>query len=140
MKVKHILIIVVVAIALGVIISTFANTSTYTDFSEARENPGREFHIIGTLDTTEPIVYDTRVNVNEFNFYMVDKNGEKRKVIHKNNKPQDFEKSEQIVVIGKMEGDDFMASSLLLKCPSKYNDQKKPVKYGQEEFNSSTTE
>jgi cytochrome c-type biogenesis protein CcmE len=136
MKLKHILIIVVVAIALGVIISTFTNTSTYTNFAEARKYPGREFHIIGKLDTTEPIVYDTKVNVNEFTFFMVDNKGEKHKVIHNNNKPQDFEKSEQVVVVGKMQGDEFLASSLLLKCPSKYNDQKKPSKFGEKEFSS----
>jgi cytochrome c-type biogenesis protein CcmE len=139
MKLKHILIIVVVAIALGVIISTFSNTSTYTNFAEARKNPGKEFHVIGKLDTTGPIVYDTKVNANEFTFYMVDNKGEKHKVIHKNNKPQDFEKSEQVVVIGKMEGNDFIATSLLLKCPSKYNDQKKPATFGQQEFGSTKT-
>ncbi len=136
MKLKHILIILVVAVALGVIISTFTNTSTYADFAKASTKPGREMHVIGTLDTTEPIIYDTRVNANAFSFYMIDKKGEKRKVIHKNNKPQDFEKSEQVVVIGSMQGDTFLASSLLLKCPSKYNDDKTPTGFGQQEFTS----
>ncbi|HRY33261.1 MAG TPA: cytochrome c maturation protein CcmE [Bacteroidales bacterium] len=136
MKLKHILIILVVAVALGVIISTFTNTSTYADFAQARKKPGRELHIIGTLDTTEPVIYDTRVDANVFSFYMIDNKGEKRKVIHKNNKPQDFEKSEQVVVIGSMQGDTFLANSLLLKCPSKYNDDKKPTGFGEQEFTS----
>jgi cytochrome c-type biogenesis protein CcmE len=34
----------------------------------------------------------------------------------------DFEKSEQIVVIGKMKGDIFYAKDILTKCPSKYSD------------------
>ena len=59
MKTKHILIIVVIAIALGIIISTFTNTSTYSDFTEASKYPGKEFHIIGKLDTTKPIIYNT---------------------------------------------------------------------------------
>ena len=136
MKLKHILIIVVVAIALGVIISTFSNTSTYANFSEARTNLGKEYHIIGKLDTTQPIVYDTKVNANEFSFFMRDNKGEMRKVIYRNNKPQDFEKSESVVVVGKMENDNFVASSLLLKCPSKYNDKKKPAGFGNKEFKS----
>ena len=39
-------------------------------------------------------------------------------------KPQDFERSEQIVLIGKVQGDEFHASDILMKCPSKYNDGK----------------
>ena len=38
-------------------------------------------------------------------------------------KPQDFERSEQIVLTGQMANDRFEASDMLLKCPSKYNDQ-----------------
>ena len=47
-----------------------------------------------------------------------------KKVILEKTKPQDFERSEQIVLIGKVEGDEFHASEILLKCPSKYNDGK----------------
>lgn len=139
MKIKHILIIVIVAVALGVIISTFANSSTYADFGEARAHQGKEFHVIGKLDTLSPIIYDTKVNANEFSFYMTDNKGEKRKVIYKNNKPQDFEKSESVVVVGKMENENFIASSLLLKCPSKYNDKKKPAGFGDKEFKSTSS-
>ncbi|MFN5363918.1 MAG: cytochrome c maturation protein CcmE [Bacteroidota bacterium] len=38
-------------------------------------------------------------------------------------KPQDFERSESIVLTGEMSGDVFQASEMLLKCPSKYKDQ-----------------
>ena len=38
-------------------------------------------------------------------------------------KPHDFEKSEKVVLTGKVEGDQFIASSVLLKCPSKYKDE-----------------
>jgi len=134
MKIKHILIIIVIAIGLGVIVSTFVNTSTYADFSEALAHPGKEFHVVGKLDTTEPITYNTKVNANQFSFFMIDNKGVKRKVIHNSNKPQDFEKSEQVVVVGKMESDSFVASNLLLKCPSKYKEDKKPESFGSKEF------
>jgi len=39
-------------------------------------------------------------------------------------KPQDFERSEQIVLTGKMKGDEFLASKILMKCPSKYVNNK----------------
>jgi cytochrome c-type biogenesis protein CcmE len=43
-------------------------------------------------------------------------------------KPQDFERSEQIVLTGKMRGEDFVASDMLMKCPSKYKDEETFVK------------
>ena len=43
-------------------------------------------------------------------------------------KPQDFELSEQIVLTGKMQGDVFMASDMLMKCPSKYKDEEIYIK------------
>jgi len=134
MKKTHILVLVFVVAAIGVIISLFANTSTYTDFSAAIENPGKEFHVIGKLVKDKPIVYDTKVDANKFTFYMTDQKGVERQVTYKGAKPQDFDKSEQVVVIGKMQDNAFEASSLLLKCPSKYNDEKKPDSFGDKSF------
>ena len=136
MKTKHILLILIVAIALGVIITTFTNSSTYADFEMAKKYPGKEFHVIGTLDTTKPIIYDTKLNANQFSFYMTDTKGVQHKVVYSNNKPQDFEKSESVVVIGKMDGDTLKASSMLLKCPSKYNDKKQPAGFKDKEFST----
>jgi cytochrome c-type biogenesis protein CcmE len=54
-------------------------------------------------------------------------------VIYHDAKPQDFEKSEKVVIIGSMKNGQFEAKSLLLKCPSKYNDQK-PSSFGERTF------
>ena len=134
MKKTHIFILVFVVAAIGVILSLFANTSTYTDFEAAVENPGKEFHVIGKLVTDKPIVYDTKVDANKFTFYMTDQKGVERQVTYKGAKPQDFEKSEQVVVIGKIENNAFEASSLLLKCPSKYNEDQKPDSFGDKKY------
>ena len=48
-------------------------------------------------------------------------------------KPNDFERSEQIVIIGKMKGEEFAASGILMKCPSKYanpEEQRKELNQG----------
>jgi len=139
MKKTHIFILVFVVAAIGVIISLFANTSTYTDFAAAVDNPGKEFHVIGKLVKDKPIVYDTKVDANIFTFYMTDQKGSEKMVTYQGAKPQDFEKSEQVVVIGKMENGEFLASSLLLKCPSKYNEEKKPDEFGDQEFGTPET-
>lgn len=121
MKKSHIIAIIVIAVALGVIVSTISNSSTYAPFSVAIDNEGSTYHVVGKLDTTKDFIYNPEVNANLFGFYMIDNEGEARKVLYNGSKPQDFERSEQIVVVGKMNGDDFHASQLLMKCPSKYN-------------------
>lgn len=134
MKTIHIIIILVLVIAIAVVITTISDSSTYSDFAESSKSPGKELHIIGKLDRTKPIEYDARKDANKFTFYLIDAKGLEKQVIYNNAKPQDFEKSEKVVVIGSMQGDVFIAKSLLLKCPSKYNDQKKPGQFGDKEF------
>lgn len=124
MKKIHIVLIIVIAVAIGAIFTTLNNTSTYASFMEAANDPDNEFHVVGKLNKEKETVYDPQTNANLFTFYMIDnKNTECKVVLHKN-KPQDFERSEQIVLIGKMEGQEFQASDILMKCPSKYNDGK----------------
>jgi len=134
MKTFHIVLIVIIVAAIGVIISTFTDTSTYTNFKEAGRYPGKEYHIIGKLIKDKPIVYDSKVNANQFSFFMRDDKGIEKQVIYAGSKPQDFEKSEQVVVMGNMEGETFRAKSLLLKCPSKYNNDKKPEAFKEKEY------
>jgi cytochrome c-type biogenesis protein CcmE len=127
MKKLHILGIIVIAVAIGVIFVSLKNTSTYADFTEAISNPGTEYHVVGKLDKSQPQVYEPRINPDEFLFSMVDNKGVVKRVVLHKSKPQDFEKSEQIVLIGKIQGSDFHANDILMKCPSKYNDGKQQV-------------
>ncbi len=127
MKKLHIVGILVIAVAIGVIFVSLKNTSTYADFTEAIANPDREFHVVGKLDKNEPQVYDPKINADEFQFTLVDNKGISKPVVLHKSKPQDFEKSEQIVLIGKMHGAEFHANDILMKCPSKYNDGKPQV-------------
>ncbi|MCE3228127.1 MAG: cytochrome c maturation protein CcmE [Bacteroidetes bacterium] len=124
MKKLHIVGIIVIAVAIGVIFVSLKNTSTYADFTEALANPGTEYHVVGKLDKNQPQVYDPRVNASEFSFTLIDNKGVAKQVVLHKSKPHDFEKSEQIVLIGKMHGEEFHANDILMKCPSKYNDAK----------------
>ncbi len=124
MKKTHIILIVIIAVAIGAILTTLNNTSTYASFTEAKESPDTEFHVVGKLDKEKETVYNPKENANLFTFYMKDNKGVESKVVLHKNKPQDFERSEQIVLIGKMQGNEFHASEILMKCPSKYNDGK----------------
>jgi cytochrome c-type biogenesis protein CcmE len=121
MKKIHILGIIIIAVAIGAIFTTLNNTSTYADFTEAAKNPESEFHVVGKLNKEKETVYDPKLDANLFTFYMIDKDTIECKVVLHKNKPQDFERSEQIVLIGQMQGQEFHASDILMKCPSKYN-------------------
>src|SRR3954471_19901924 len=124
MKRIHIIGIILIAAAIGVIIASMNDASTYASFAEAAQQADREFHVVGRLDKDKETSYDPKVDPNLFVFYMKDNKGTERKVMLHKNKPQDFERSEQIVVIGKAKGDEFSADDILMKCPSKYNDGK----------------
>ncbi|MCF8278388.1 MAG: cytochrome c maturation protein CcmE [Flavobacteriales bacterium] len=122
MKKTHILAIIVIAIAIGAIMTTVADSSTYSNFKEAIENPGKEYHVVGKLNKEAEMTYDPEVDANLFAFRMIDNNGDEQLVHFAGSKPQDFERSESIVLVGKYENDAFEASKILMKCPSKYNE------------------
>ena len=123
MKKSSILGLVTIAVAIAVIISLYSKTSTYGTFSEAQKTTG-ELHIVGHLDKEKELYYDATKDANYFSFFVKDSNGQECKVVLTGTKPQDFERSEQIVLIGQMKGNEFHASSILLKCPSKYKQEK----------------
>lgn len=123
MKKSSIFGLVTIAIAIAVIISTYSNSSTYSSFTEAKSS-GSELQIIGHLDKKKELYYDAAKNANFFSFYVTDKKGDECKVIFTGTKPQDFERSEQIVLTGQMVGSEFHASKILMKCPSKYTQDK----------------
>ena len=123
MKRSSILGLVVIAIAIAVIISTYSNTSTYGNFSDAKKTSS-ELHVVGHLDKSKELYYDATKDANYFSFFAKDDKGAECKVVLIGAKPQDFERSEQIVLTGQMKGDEFHASSILMKCPSKYTQDK----------------
>ncbi len=121
MKITHIVLIVLIAIGAAVIFSTLSDAGTYDVFNKAFDNPGDEYHVIGTWSKDKELIYDPAKDPNLTVFFMKDTAGvEKRVVLHKE-KPADFERSERVVLIGKAEGGDFHARDILMKCPSKYN-------------------
>jgi len=124
MKKVHIIGIIIIAIAIGAIVTSLLDASTYADFATADKNIGSEFHVVGKLDRDKEQVYDPQKDPNLFTFYMKDTAGVEKKIILHKSKPQDFDHSEQIVLIGRSSGEQFDANDILMKCPSKYNDGK----------------
>ncbi|WP_017258369.1 cytochrome c maturation protein CcmE domain-containing protein [Pedobacter arcticus] len=123
MKKSSIIGMIIIAIAIGAIVSTYADSSTYGSFSEAIKTK-KELHVVGKLDLAKEMFYNPQQDANYFSFYVNDNNGENCKVVFTGAKPQDFERSEQIVLTGQMLGNEFHASKILMKCPSKYTEDK----------------
>lgn len=122
MKRSHILAIAIVAVAIGILISASSDVTTYANFSQAAQS-GERVKLVGQLVKERPVEYDPEKNPNHLAFYLRDDAGEVRRVVLHAGKPQDFERSEQIVLTGNMQNDTFEAADMLLKCPSKYKDQ-----------------
>lgn len=113
--------LITIAICIGFLVSLNAETDTYSNFKQASTSD-KEEHVIGHWEKSKGTIYDAAKDANRFEFYMKDEKGDVKKVVLQGAKPQDFERSEKLVLIGKMESDTFYASKILMKCPSKYND------------------
>jgi cytochrome c-type biogenesis protein CcmE len=120
MKKSAIIGLITIAICVCFLVSLNADTSNYSSFTEAAKD-SREFHVMGHWAKDKGTFYDAFKDPNHFSFYMKDEKGIVKKVIYSGTKPQDFERSEKLVLVGKMNNDTFYASKILMKCPSKYN-------------------
>ncbi len=130
MKKSHIIIIIVIAVAIGVIVSTAGDASTYVTFGEAKNmaltGTKKDIHVVGELKKDaqgQVIGIEEGADKVSFSFVMIDEHGKEQKVQYNEPVPPDFTKSEKVVVIGSYSGDEFHASKILLKCPSKYQEQ-----------------
>ncbi len=124
MKKTHIIGLVILAVAMVVIIISLKDSSNYVGFKHAEAYPNHEYHVIGELVEDKPMKYKPRKNPNHFTFYMKDKKGNKKKVVYHDAKPNDFERSDRIVIVGQMKNEQtFEANKILMKCPSKYKNE-----------------
>ncbi|HYC87361.1 MAG TPA: cytochrome c maturation protein CcmE [Chryseosolibacter sp.] len=131
MKKSHIIVLTVIAAAIGILISSAGDASTYVGFSEAyamaTTGNRKDIHVVGELkkDGNGNIIgIEPGRDMVSFSFVMIDEQGKEQRVMYNQPMPQDFTKSEKVVVIGSYDGDAFRASKILLKCPSKYQEQK----------------
>lgn len=135
MKRGHIIALVVIAVAIGFIMTTLTDASQYATFTEAKEmaeaGSEKQIHVVGELKKNVQgdiigLYYNPEENPNLFTFAMIDSEGKEYTVVYKNPMPTDIKQSEKIVVSGKMQlatGTTkavFLAKDILLKCPSKY--------------------
>lgn len=130
MKKTHIIGVLVIAVAVIVLISTAGDASAYVSFGDAKEmydaGNKNKIHVVGTLKKNQSgqvVGIQSSPDMLSFKFTMVDENGVEQEVFHPNPMPTDFLRSEQVVVVGAYQSNNFVADKILLKCPSKYQEE-----------------
>jgi cytochrome c-type biogenesis protein CcmE len=121
MKKVQIIILVLIAVSIAVLVSFMGNLTTYETIASAKQKEGRAVKLVVKLQPNS-IEYDAVKNPNYLKFTAVDTLGNLVSVVYHDAKPTDMEKSERIVLNGKMQGQQFECKSILMKCPSKYKD------------------
>ena len=131
MKKTHIIAILVIASAIAIILTTAGDASTYVSFDQAFQMASAgnttNIHVVGDLKKDEAgniIGIETGADRLSFSFILIDEAKREQMVYYNEPMPPDFTRSEKIVVIGGFQGDRFVASKILLKCPSKYQENK----------------
>lgn len=129
MKKSHIFLLIILASAVAILITTSREASTYVTFTEAyqmaSQGDTRSIHVVGELKKNEQgkvVGIEPGADKVSFSFIMVDDNGREQTVFYNQPMPQDFMRSEKVVVIGRYKGNIFYAEKILLKCPSKYQE------------------
>ena len=121
--------LIFLSIAIIIVISTFADASTYVSFSDAKSlySIGKKspIHVVGRLIKNEKnqVIGIKKSDDNlSFSFEMIDEEGTIENVFYGEPMPPDFILSDQVVVIGSYNDKRFIAKEILLKCPSKYTE------------------
>ena len=102
---------------------SFADSVTpYVGIKEAKAATSSSVQVKGLLAKDAPAPH---MEGNDFVFTLQDEEtGEELLGHYHGTKPDQFDEAHHIVAIGKMQGEAFSSDKLLIKCPSKYEQQK----------------
>ena len=124
---KKIHIILLLLVIGGIVGMSFfiKDLTTQETFATAGEKDGEFVVVKVQLDKKTAIEYDGLKDPNLTVFYAVDQEGKRSKVVYKQAKQYDMERSEGIDLNGFMRDGYFECSKIQMKCPSKYKDDPK---------------
>ena len=130
MKKSYIFGIIIIAAAIMMIVSTAGDASSYVSFQDAHDmavnGNNTKIHVVGELKKDQEgniLGLEPSSDKLSFQFVMVDENGMEQQVFYNEPMPADFIRSEQVVVIGSFQNETFVADKILMKCPSKYQEE-----------------
>ncbi|MFL0684485.1 MAG: cytochrome c maturation protein CcmE [Algoriphagus aquaeductus] len=130
MKKGHIIGLGIIAVAIVIIMTSIGDASSYESFSTAwemkQDGEDKAIHVVGQLKKDgegQVTGIQVREDKTSFTFLLVDNEGTEQKVFYNEPVPADFQRSEQVVVIGSYRDKEiFVADKILMKCPSKYQE------------------
>lgn len=129
MKPAYILAAIVLAVSLVVTLFSFTGAiAHHVNIQQAMERPGEVVQVPGAI-VKESVTYDAIKGQLRFDIVGLDaKTGQpdptmRMTVVYPQPKPENFDTATKVEAIGKYENGVFRAQSLLVKCPSKYQDE-----------------
>jgi cytochrome c-type biogenesis protein CcmE len=123
MRPKYIIgIVIIVGFIIWAGISFNKTLTPYVSFAEAK-NSATVVQVKGKR--VDNGTFDDQNN--RFIFKLVDDQGEQVTVYYSGTKPGNFEQATEVVCVGMYKNGNFHAKEILVKCPSKYNEEQSKV-------------
>ena len=123
MKKGPIITAILTVVALTAVVLAFVSSaSPFVTIAQAKQNSGDQLHIAGDV-VPDTLVADARTHT--LCFRLKDENGDIVNVTHTGEMPSNLSEVKKVVAIGGMESGKFHSSKLLVKCPSKYEAERK---------------
>ncbi len=122
MKRSAIILLALVALLIGALLVTLQDASVYATFQMAQKQQPEIVTVVATLDLEAPMDFEPTTSI--LTFVAIDKEGQRSVVRYNQPKPTDFERSEEITLTGHYSDSGYIATEILMKCPSKYTDGK----------------
>ncbi|MHB8636473.1 MAG: cytochrome c maturation protein CcmE domain-containing protein [Fimbriimonadaceae bacterium] len=109
------------AAMLAIGVTFVVNASPYVDVDQALVSGGDGLHLLGTIQ--KPTVHSDPIQ-REISFDLVDAKGKTMHVDYHGEAISNINEADKVVAVGSVKNREFVANKLLIKCPSKYQDQR----------------
>lgn len=126
MKPAYLIAFFLIIISLGITLYAFSfSIAQHVTITQAMKMPGQTVQVPGKI-IKDTVVYDT--SRSELRFDVEEMNGkdpQRLTIVYREPKPENFDTATSVEAQGVYKNGMFYAKNLLIKCPSKYNDEKK---------------
>lgn len=124
MKPGYVVALVILALSLaGVLFSFGGAVAQHVDVPQALAREGQTVQVPGRI-LKDTVSYDANAGVLRFMVEDMQDPGHRMTVVYAQPKPENFDTATSVEAIGRYENGVFKAHNLLVKCPSKYSDEK----------------
>jgi cytochrome c-type biogenesis protein CcmE len=130
MKPPHIIALAVIVICMVVMLFSFSGAiAQHVTIPQAMARPDETVQVPGNI-VKDSVAYDVQKGELRFDILGVDPNtrkidsSQRMTVVYAQPKPENFDAATSVEAIGRYQSGVFRAQNLLVKCPSKYSDDK----------------